>query len=485
MCDYLNTFDFSANDATTTSAVINDVTNFLKRAEAHFAQTTSDSPPPSPSTSEATSPTTKDISPISLKIKYNERFLDDPLLKALRKDLPKYDYISTGGKCPQVSLFGDHPYVYNKATQNLKPTAITDISTIGQVLDIVNCKLGKNYNSVLVSKYHNKNTFLDWHKDNEPEVDPSIPISTLSIGATRRFMISDHREQAKRTQFIEKELGDNSILVMAPSLQFTHYHKVACGRYSFPDERGARYSLTFRRLRMRPNPGPTLSISPPPVTVSVQNESIAANVHINKVPEHTNCYNCLVFGSSLTGGLKEDVLTKREHDKTFKVYCQPGARVATVNNKIKDVFENNMVCRECVDNVFIVCGGNDTENIRSRKGMETLKKSFTLLIEDLSNFLPDARINVLSLIPRRLVDDGHLYRIHETNEFLTSLCPMYKNCFLISIFTNYLSYKERFFNYGEYYLNKKLFKSDRLHFSPLGQSVLAKVLIGVANRPYF
>ena len=167
MCDFLNTFNFSSNDASVISAVINDVTNFLKRAEAHLAQTEPDSPPPSPSGSEVLSPLFKDASPIALNIQHNETFLDDPLLMALIKDLPKFEYIPTGTNAPDVSLFGDICYVYNEATRNLKPTAINDISTIGQVLDIANCKLGKNYNSVLVNRYRTRNVFLDWHKDND------------------------------------------------------------------------------------------------------------------------------------------------------------------------------------------------------------------------------------------------------------------------------------------------------------------------------
>ena len=215
MCDFLNSFDFSSNDAATISAVINDVTDFLQRAEAHMAQIAPSSPPSTLGVSQL-SPPSKDTSPIAPKLRYNERFLDGPLLKALKKDLPKFDYIPTGTRAPEVSLFGNNCYVYNKATRDLKPTAITEISTIGQVLDIVNSKLGKNYNSVLVNKYRNRNVFLDWHKDDEREIDSSVPICSLSIGATRRFMVSNAREQANSTQYFEIQVGDNSTLVMNP-----------------------------------------------------------------------------------------------------------------------------------------------------------------------------------------------------------------------------------------------------------------------------
>ena len=45
-------------------------------------------------------------------------------------------------------------------------------------------------------------------------------------------------------------------------------------------------------------------------------------------------------------------------------------------------------------------------------------------------------------------------------------------------------YKELYHSRNEVYLNEKLFKHDRLHFSSTGTSVLAKTLIAVANEPY-
>ena len=66
-----------------------------------------------------------------------------------------------------------------------------------------------------------------------------------------------------------------------------------------------------------------------------------------------------------------------------------------------------------------------------------LENSFNCLISEISNYLPDARINVFSLIPRRCVDYGHPQRIHIVNTLLANLCPKYKNCFMINIFSNF------------------------------------------------
>ena len=51
------------------------------------------------------------------------------------------------------------------------------------------------------------------------------------------------------------------------------------------------------------------------------------------------------------------------------------------------------------------------------------------------------------------------------------------------MFTRFLLYKNLYYKKNEIYRNEKLFKSDGLHFSPVGHSVLGKVLIAVANMP--
>ena len=491
MCEYLDNFDFSTVNAATTRSVIDSVTNFLKRAESHLASTVTQSPPPSPSSFDSSSaadilqtadtpvPQTEDASstPIALLVDHFDRCLETPLLNILRKDLSTFNYTPTGKNCPGVCLFGDRKYVYNKATKDVEPIPITDFSVISSVLDTVNFKMGKMFNSVLINRYHTRKTFLDWHQDDEPEVDSSFPIATLSIGASRRFMICDNKIKAERKQYYEKELHDNSLLVMKSGLQNTHHHKLADGRSSIECERGVRYSLTFRRLISSSNavlPSATLTPSPAPVSTEEQ------NTVPNQKKEHGTCYQSFVFGSSLTGGLDEEIMSK---GKRFKVFSKPGAHVRDIIKTMRDAFNDKEVCLDCVDSVFVVCGGNDAENIRSEMGMRNLENSFRNLFKLISHLVPKARINIMSLIPRRVHDYWHLQHIFGINEFLEYECPMYSNCFFIKVFTNFLAHKERYYSNKEVHLNNKLFRKDRLHFNSVGDSVLAKVLMGVANSP--
>ena len=53
------------------------------------------------------------------------------------------------------------------------------------------------------------------------------------------------------------------------------------------------------------------------------------------------------------------------------------------------------------------------------------------------------------------------------------------------LFTKYLLYKGLYYSNKEVYLNDNLFRKERLHFSPVELSVLAKSLIAVTNNPYY
>ncbi len=259
----LHDFIFSSVSTNETSTSISAVLDFLKRAEAHLANNIATSPVSSPTAitqpggvspgplSPVSSSGNANTSPISTLVDYNENVLGDPLLTDLKSELQNVTYVALSSRThsPQIALYGDCKYVFNAASKQMTPSPIKQDSTLCKVLSIVSSKMGVSYNSILVTKYRDRNVGLGWHKDNEAEIDQSVPISTLSIGATRRFLISDSKDKTSRTQLYEKALAENSVLTMQSSLQNTHYHRLAEGRGSISSKRGVRLSLTFRRLK--------------------------------------------------------------------------------------------------------------------------------------------------------------------------------------------------------------------------------------------
>lgn len=101
--------------------------------------------------------------------------------------------------------------------------------------------LGTLFNSVLANLYRDGRDAMGWHSDAEPELGPAPVIASISLGATRRFVLK-HRHAPERT--LALELPHGSLLVMSGSTQRHYRH--ALPRTAKPV--GVRINLTFRRI---------------------------------------------------------------------------------------------------------------------------------------------------------------------------------------------------------------------------------------------
>lgn len=98
---------------------------------------------------------------------------------------------------------------------------------------------GFQFNSVLINGYRNGHDAMGFHRDNEPEMNPSC-IASLSLGATRRFHIR-RRDRAGRW---DVDLAHGDLLLMY-HLQHDHEHALPRRlRVQTP-----RINFTFRHIR--------------------------------------------------------------------------------------------------------------------------------------------------------------------------------------------------------------------------------------------
>ena len=101
--------------------------------------------------------------------------------------------------------------------------------------------LGTPFNSVLANRYRDGRDAMGWHSDNEPELGAEPVIASVSLGATRRFVLR-HRAQPARKFALE--LAHGSLLVMRGATQRHWQH--ALPRTARPV--GERINLTFREI---------------------------------------------------------------------------------------------------------------------------------------------------------------------------------------------------------------------------------------------
>ena len=104
-----------------------------------------------------------------------------------------------------------------------------------------------DFNSVLLNRYRDGRDAMGWHSDDEAELGPQPVIASLSLGATRRFVLKHRRESSCR---LALELAHGSLLLMAGTTQRQHRH--ALPRTAKPV--GERINLTFRQVIPSPQP---------------------------------------------------------------------------------------------------------------------------------------------------------------------------------------------------------------------------------------
>ena len=103
------------------------------------------------------------------------------------------------------------------------------------------CEAGVAFNSVLANLYRDGRDSMGWHGDDEPELGARPTIASLSLGATRRFVLRHRRDPGRKRVF---ELPHGSLLLMRGDSQADWRH--ALPRTAKPV--GPRINLTFRRI---------------------------------------------------------------------------------------------------------------------------------------------------------------------------------------------------------------------------------------------
>jgi len=97
------------------------------------------------------------------------------------------------------------------------------------------------FNGVFANFYRDGRDGMGWHSDDEPEIDALAPIASLSLGATRRFVLRRRDDPARKHAI---ELGNGSLLLMPAEMQRAWQHALPKTARAV----GPRINLTFRRI---------------------------------------------------------------------------------------------------------------------------------------------------------------------------------------------------------------------------------------------
>jgi alkylated DNA repair dioxygenase AlkB len=140
-----------------------------------------------------------------------------------------------------IAWAGELPYRYSGQTLEPRPSS----PALSRLFDEVRERAGLTFNHALVNRYRDGNDSMGFHADAEPELGENPVVASLSLGATRRFVIAHKRDRADRH---ELELCHGSLLVMGGTMQ--HHYRHGLPRTARPV--GRRINVTFRSLLRAP-----------------------------------------------------------------------------------------------------------------------------------------------------------------------------------------------------------------------------------------
>ena len=161
----------------------------------------------------------------------------------IKQEVPwQHDEIAMFGKVittkRQVSWHADSPvtYTYSKIQKTARPWT----PNLAQVKQTLEHHTALTFNSCLLNLYADGGEGMGWHSDDEPELEPSGPIASISLGAERKFIF---RHKISKQQ-ISLQLEHGSLLLMTGVTQKYWQHTLPkASRIVEP-----RINLTFRRI---------------------------------------------------------------------------------------------------------------------------------------------------------------------------------------------------------------------------------------------
>jgi len=168
----------------------------------------------------------------------------DELLDRLLATVPwQQEHIVIFGRrtpIPRLTAwYGDTDALYTYSGIPMSP--LPWISEIRQIRTVVEHLAATTFNSVLLNLYRDGNDGVSWHADDEPELGDRPVIGSVSLGATRRFVLRRRDDHAVK---VELELHHGDVIVMGASVQQDWEHQIP--KTARPV--GARVNLTFRTI---------------------------------------------------------------------------------------------------------------------------------------------------------------------------------------------------------------------------------------------
>jgi alkylated DNA repair dioxygenase AlkB len=164
----------------------------------------------------------------------------DALLQALRTRTPwRQEKGAFGHAFPRLTAYYADPgvaYRYSGVTHESAPWPDYLLPVRRRVEGVA----GAPFNSLLLNCYRDGRDSIGFHADDEPELGPDPVVPSVSLGATRTFVLRHNRTR----QRVRYGLTHGSLLIMGGATQRHWRHAVP----KTEERVGTRINLTFRNI---------------------------------------------------------------------------------------------------------------------------------------------------------------------------------------------------------------------------------------------
>lgn len=142
-------------------------------------------------------------------------------------------------KIPRLNTwYGDKPYAYSGTRFEAQPMP----AELAMLKEKVEKASGLEFNSVLANWYRNGEDCMGWHSDDEASLGEDPQIASVSLGATRRFIL---RQKINKSNKHVVELQHGSLMLMLGRTQSLWQHALPRTKKSHD----SRVNLTFRYIK--------------------------------------------------------------------------------------------------------------------------------------------------------------------------------------------------------------------------------------------
>ena len=435
-------------------------------------------------------------------------FVPPDLLRRVKEEIKTLKFKARGLDTVWICEV-DEQYVFKGFNRKKSVELMRNFPALRELLILINASglTTGDANAILVTRYPDGTTRLNWHSDDEESIGQKSSIAVIPLGATRWIQFRKklrhmrRRKNSKIPVLESIEMLEGSITVMKPGCQQVLEHRVppvsVCG--GDDGERIALSCRTFLPSELEAllnghddaDSTPFSPESPKKNSVSmdsVSDEEISFDKPVRKVKFESTPTKpaskktettpapadgkplpsaVILAGDSFLLGLDVTKLKKKK-DITICNLARSGFSISQVRQSLLD-FKSKRGSSLQVKKLFLSVGTNDIKHFNNN-GVRYLRRPIAELVQLAKKLFPEATVFIQSLLPlpvnnrRFIVED-----LSEMNRILFDICSQQK-CHFIDLMTPLLN---------EYWVrNPLLFKQGgNIHPNNLGYSVIGRIYI--------